>query len=234
MNKFHQELLGQIKKHAGKGTKQSASDSYIGSGHFYYSLSNPIKRQICKDWIKIHKEISIEEFTDLLDSLYKAPSYEEKTSAGMLLGYLPKLRNQVDLNLLGRWLGELNGWAEVDGTCQSSFTAKELLENWDSWQKFIRKLSGDKNINKKRASLVLLTGPVSKSEYKKLSGLAFEVVDRLKTEKSILITKAISWLLRSLVRYHKEEVVNYLEENQNTLPKIAIRETQRKLLTGRK
>ena len=53
-------------------------------------------------------------------------------------------------------------------------------------------------------------------------------------EKDILITKAISWLLRSLVKYHKNEVDQVIEQNKETLPKIAIRETKRKIETGRK
>ncbi len=46
MNKFHLEILEEIKKKSGKGSKHSGSDSYLSSGHFYYSVSNPIKR----DW----------------------------------------------------------------------------------------------------------------------------------------------------------------------------------------
>ncbi len=76
----------------------------------------------------------------------------------MFLGYLSKLRKQIDIKSLDNWLGCLSGWAEVDSTCQSNFTEKELLENWNEWREFLIDLSKDKNINKRRASLVLLTG----------------------------------------------------------------------------
>ncbi len=64
--------------------------------------------------------------------------------------------------------------------------------------------------------------------------MALQNVERLKSEKSGLITKAISWVLRSMVRYNKKIVEKFLKEKGATLPKIALRETLVKLKTGRK
>ncbi|MBU0546548.1 DNA alkylation repair protein, partial [Patescibacteria group bacterium] len=125
-------------------------------------------------------------------------------------------------------------WSQVDSLCQSVFSVEDMTENWDKWQKILVSFSKDKNINKRRASLVLLTAPVRQSTNTEFSELAFMLIDRLKNEKGILITKAISWLLRDMVKNHKNEVATYLERTQNELPKIAFRETKRKLETGRK
>lgn len=230
MNKYHQEILREIKNYSGNETKHGWNDNYLGNKHFYYNLSNPLKREITKSFIKHNKAISLSDFIDLLNSLYKGNSYEEKTIAGYLLWYLPKFRRQLNPELLDRWLNQLNGWAEIAATCQSNFTAEELINSWKSWKQLITKLSKDKNNNKRRASLVLLTGVVSKSEDKRLSDLAFEIIERLKLEKDILITKAISWLLRDLIKNHRRKVEDYLNNNETSLPKIAIRETRSKLL----
>jgi len=72
------------------------------------------------------------------------------------------------------------------------------------------------------------------SDDERLSKLAFENIENLKSEKEILITKAVSWLLRSLVKFHKNEVAIYLKENKVSLPKIAYREALAKVETGRK
>jgi len=92
----------------------------------------------------------------------------------------------------------------------------------------------DGNPSRRRASLVLLTKSVRGSNDARLSKLAFKNIDLLKGEKDILITKAVSWLLRSLIKNHRVEVVDYINKNRQILPKIAIRETERKLKTGRK
>ncbi len=230
MNKYHQEIVEQLKKAAGHKYKYLDSAKYEGSPHFHYFISAPKKREIIKTWISKHKGLTLDEFISLLGCLYKGKSYEEKTTAGLLLGYLPKFREKLDPNLLDKWLEHLEGWAEIDATCQSNFTAKEILENWNGWEKLMKNLSKDENISKKRASLVLLTRAVAQSNDERLIDLAFENINRLKTERNILITKAISWLLRSMIKNHKTTVEKYLNKNSVTLPKIAIRETQNKLL----
>ena len=234
MNKYHQEILEEIKKQSSKAKITKHPEGYSGSSHTSYNLITPKLRLIIKGWVTDNRQITLPEFITLLNSLNKGESHTEKSCVGMLVEYLPALRRQLDPKLLNTWLDNLVGWAEVDSLCQSNFTAKEMLENWGIWEKLIRSFSKDENISKRRAGLVLLTGPVGQSDDKRLADLAFENIDKLKFEKDILITKAISWLLRSLIRNHKDRVGKYLRQNLDTLPKIALRETQRKLLTGKK
>lgn len=136
--------------------------------------------------------------------------------------------------MLDNWLNYTNGWAETDVLCQSNFTADELLSNWDIWKKLLKKFSESTNIHKRRASIVLLTKSLRQSDDSKISKLIFENIEKLKSEKEVLITKAISWGLRSLIKFHKDEVVEYLEKNKNSLPKIAYREALAKVQTGKK
>lgn len=82
--------------------------------------------------------------------------------------------------------------------------------------------------------MVLLVKSVRESKDEKLANLSFEMIANLKTEKDKLITKAISWLLREMIKNYRQRIENYLEENKNSLPSIAIRETTNKLKTGKK
>jgi 3-methyladenine DNA glycosylase AlkD len=66
----------------------------------------------------------------------------------------------------------------------------------------------------------------------RLAEEAFRRIEKLKSEKEIMITKAISWVLRSMIRHYRSEVSNYVDQNAATLPKIAVRETRVKLDTG--
>lgn len=233
MNKHHQQLLAEIKKAAGEVNKEPPK-GYLGSSHKKYGLSNPQKRKIVKEWKKKNKGISVNEFISLLDSLYKGESYDEKTLAGMLLGYMTKLREKISPEKLDNWLEELEGWAEIDSLCQSNFTAQEILNNWDNWKKWLEKFQEGENVSKRRAALVLLTKPVRDSDNQKIADLAFANIDYLKSEDDKLITKAVSWLLRALIKHHPNRVEEYLENNQDSLPAIAVRETRNKLETGKK
>lgn len=235
-NRYHLELINELRKQAVQETKhqQDRDKSYLGTTKFSYGFKTSVRRQIVKDWIKKHPQLSFEEYRDLLSSLYSGKSHDEISLAGKLLKLLPKLRKQLDPVLLNRWLESVEGWAEVDSICQSKFSAGEMLAKWRIWNNLIKNLSINENVHKKRASLVLLTKPVRDSADARLTKLAFANIDRLKNEKDILITKAISWLLRDLIKNHRKEVEEYLEKNKESLPKIAVREVSNKLETGLK
>lgn len=232
-NKHHQKILLEIKKVTKKADTAWVA-YYLGHTHIHYGLDAAQMQGIAREWTESRKDIALTQFVELLDVLYAGKSYEEKAIASILLARLPKIRKQINPKLLNVWLNHLEGWAEIDSLCQSRFTANELLDKWSMWEKRIRNFAKDVNINKKRAALVLLTGTVRASDDKKLADLAFEIIDILKAEKSILITKAISWLLRDLTKHHRKRVENYLNANIDDLPKIAIRETKNKLKTGKK
>jgi len=236
MNPHHANLLDQFKTIArDRGTEgQRPEHIELGIDRICYGLRNPDRREIMLTWIKAHKDLSYDDWLALCDSLYHGDSYEERCASQTLLDKYPKYRRQLPLSQLDSWLGQLEGWAEVDTTCQSIFTHKDLLSDWDAWGTFLETLSQDDNMNKRRASLVLLVRPVSKSDDDRLLKQMFANVERLKHEDHKLITKAISWVLREASRQHHGAISAYIDENADSLPAIAVRETRKKLETGKK
>jgi 3-methyladenine DNA glycosylase AlkD len=235
-NKTHLLILKKIKTY--KNSRDKKTNEWV---QHYLGSNKPTLGIKSGEMIKMAKEIakesnfSKEDFIELLDSLYsKATTFAEIDMAARLLGVMPKFRQTLDPKLLDYWLNFTCGWAEDDLLCQSNFTSEEVLGNWNKWKKLLIKFSTDKNINKRRASMVLLTKSLRESGDKRLSELAFEQIEKLKGEKEILITKAVSWLLRALVKFHKDELAIYLKNNQDSLPKIAYREAYKKVTTGRK
>jgi 3-methyladenine DNA glycosylase AlkD len=197
----------------------------IGSGE-----TTKLAKKFCRE-----NNFTANEFLSLLDSLYsQAATFDEIELAARLISAATNFKKDIPPAKLDYWLGFTHGWAEVDLLCQSNFLPEDLEKKWQDWQKILIKFSKDKNIHKRRASLVLLTKSLRNSPDKKFLKLALTNTDRLKKEKEILITKAISWVLRSAIKNHKKEVVDYLEKNKEALPKIAIREVTTKLITGRK
>lgn len=236
MDKLHEKLLSIIKKEAkGNTTISKHSSTYDGNEDKSYQLTNPKLRKIAGVWLKHHNNLSLKKFINLLNSLYgKSESSTEKYIAGFLLEHSPNLRKQLRPELLNRWLGNLVGWGQVDSLCQSRFGVDDMLHNWKNWKLLLEKLSKSDNINKRRASLVLLTKPVRDSDDKRFANLAIRNIEKLKHEREILITKAISWLLREMVKNHKAEVREYLNQKVDSLPRVAVKETERKIKTGRK
>ena len=230
---LHQKLLNAIIRNSGQSTKHTFLDNYLGNTNKRYAISMPKLRSVGKNWYK-SQDLTPKEFFQLITLLIKAPSSTEKMMGGIFLDFNRKHLEQFDPKILDVWLNHLKGWAEVDTLCYGHFKVDNVLEDWVSWKKVLIKLNKSKNINKRRASLVLLCKPLTRSEDERLSQQAFQMIDSLKHEKEVLITKAISWTLRSMVKLHKSDLKKYIDKNKASLPAIAVRETLTKLKTGRK
>ena len=232
---LHAGLLAELQAASPGGIRREAGrDSYTGSGHPFYGVSVPERRRIAKRWIATHRDASIASVLGVVDALVGGESHEEKTLAAILLAAHRSTRRSVGPPEFDRWLDHVAGWAEVDTFCQNVIPAEQMLDEWERWRPFIDQLSIDSNINKRRAALVLLTGPAAHSSDPRLAAQAVATMDRLIDERDILITKAVSWLLRSMITHHRQTVIDYLTNNDARLPRIALRETRTKLTTGTK
>ncbi len=234
MNPHHQAILREIQAAIpGRGPVKQRPE-HLGTTRLWYGLSNAQSRAILLDFIAAHKDLSYEAWLALIDALYHGDSYEERCAPRTLFRKFPRYRRGLPLAQLDEWLGCLNGWAEVDSTCQTVFSDKDLLADWDGWTTLLQSLACDDNVNKRRAALVLLTAPISQSSDTRLLDLSLQLIEQLKGEKDGRITKAISWLLRKGIKQHRESIAAYIEAKAPTLPAIAVRETRRKLATGKK
>lgn len=235
MNLIHGQILAQIQRVAKENPTQSKhSESYDGNSHVRYHINAAQRKEIVKSVLASNKDVTDEELLITLHSLYKGKSSDEKYCGGIILQKRKGLRELVEPEDIDEWLKHVEGWAEIDTLCQSTFGPDKYLNEWRKWSSFLVKLSKDRNISKRRASLVLLVKPVRNSNEEELADLSLEIIDKLKYERDILITKAISWLLRSMIKNYRNSVESYLVRNLKVLPAIAIRETRSKLLTGRK
>jgi 3-methyladenine DNA glycosylase AlkD len=230
----HAALVAQLRAAGTPYRGGQQNDSYSGSGHPFFNVAVPELRRIARAWIAAHRKADDAELLAVVCGLFAGEAYEEKVLAAILLAANPRMRRLGTPALTEAWLDQLQGWAEIDSLCASVFGPDELAADWPAWRGLIDRLAGDANINKRRAALVLLCTPTRTSDDPRFRDLAFAVVERLKGERAILITKAVSWLLRSMAGWHGAAVGDYLEANAASLPAIAVRETRTKLQTGTK
>ncbi len=236
MNPFHQQIFRDLKRVAATSGARYRIGEDIGRGSTkpVYMIRAATFRECVRAWIRRHPDLTPLEYAQLLDSLSRSETSTEFYVIGELLRHLPRLRKTLKPERIIPWLGRAQGWCEVDGICQSTFTAEEMLTKWSAWKRVLDSLSKSKNVHHRRASLVLLTKPMRDSADARFEGIAFANIDRVKDERDSLITKAVSWLLRAGTTNYRRQVETYLEENGGSLPKIAIRETKNKLRTGLK
>lgn len=233
-NQFHKEILQLIKERSGTPTQHTFLNSYLGNEHPRYPINAPTLRQIARNWMRDHRDLSSEDFKVLLTSLIEGESSTEKVMAGIMMDYATPAQRSFHPEVFDHWLDHLIGWAEVDSVCTGKYTVHQVPEDWQRWKKILPKFAASENIQKRRASLVLLCSPLRHHQEEALAQMALKNVSKLKHEKHVLISKAISWVLRSMVKNHKKLVSDYIEENKNILPAIAVRETLTVLKTGKK
>jgi 3-methyladenine DNA glycosylase AlkD len=230
----HAALLAQLRQ-AGRPYRGGVqNDSYSGSGRPFLNVSAPDQRRIVRTWLAAHRAAGGDALLALVESLLDGETHEQRTLGPLLAGASAKARRATRPADVDRWVGQLNGWAEIDTLCASVFGPDDMGVDWPAWRALIEALSLDANINKRRAALVLLVTPTRKSDDVRFRDLGFVVIERLKSERPILITKAVSWLLRSMSGRHATAVAAYLDANAASLPAVAVRETRTKLRTGTK
>lgn len=234
MNPHHQQILEKIEARSGRPTQHTFLDSYLGNSHPRYAINAPALRTIGREWKLQHRDMTAGEFEKLITSLIAGKSSTEKVMAGILLDNATPAQRKFNPQIFNRWLDHLVGWAEVDSVCTGKYTASEIPIALAVWEKLLTKFSKSDNINKRRAALVFLCSPLRAHDEPALATLALRLVDVLKHEKEIIITRAISWVLRSMEKLHRKALVAYIKKNEKSLPAIAVRETKVKLKTGTK
>jgi 3-methyladenine DNA glycosylase AlkD len=230
----HAGLVAQLRAAGTPYRGGQHNDSYSGSGHPFFNVSAPELRRIGRAWLAGHRKADDADLLAVVTSLFVGEAYEEKVLAATMLAANARMRRLGTPASVDSWLDHLQGWAEIDSLCASVFGPDEMDADWPAWRNLVRRLSRDANINRRRAALVLLTRPTRTSSDPRYRDLAFEIVEQLKGERPILITKAVSWLLRSMAGRNGPTVTAYIEANATTLPAVAVRETRTKLQTGTK
>ena len=102
------------------------------------------------------------------------------------------------------------------------------------WEPFLDDLNQAAEISLRRASLVLLVAPLRHNADPRLTQRALVNARHVRRERDAMITKAVSWVLRSMVGEQPATVRAYLDENAGALPVAVVREVRKKLETGRK
>ncbi len=234
MHPHHRELLEEIKRKAGRPVHDPFLQNYLGNPHPMYRIKAPDLRKILRPWLAANRDLSPAQLAAVTESLIRGKTSTEKCAGGLLLDCARKSMRGFHPRAFDRWLNHLVGWGEVDALCTGRYPEAEIPRQWTQWKPLLNRFARSNNIQKRRASLVLLCSPLRYQADPRLLTQAFQTVDQLATEREVLITKAVSWVLRSASVHHPKEVRSYIAQNKDKLPTIAVRETMTKLATGKK
>jgi 3-methyladenine DNA glycosylase AlkD len=226
-----QYLLHQIEHHADAAHREQHSIS-APTAFKVYGVRVPNLRKIARAWYRAHPEITLENLTALADTLWGGQSREERSLAVLLLEEYADRVPRLSRQHFDRWRQSLDSWESTDGL--GWLLALWVLGDSDSRLGYLEELIADEDVWSRRLPLVA-TARINRGDTGfTIPDLTLQLVDRVKAERHPMITKAVSWALRELIRHHRDQVATYLEENQDVLAGHVVREVNNKLRTGLK
>jgi 3-methyladenine DNA glycosylase AlkD len=134
-----------------------------------------------------------------------------------------------DWNRFKPWLDVSVGWAMIDRLTTDLFA--DLLDCFPDYADKCLTWSKSKNLWLRRASLAVFCRPARKGLFIEQS---FENLERLAADPDPMVYKAVSWLLRNLIKTNRGQVEIFLRTHETVLAKQVLREVRTKLETGKK
>ena len=223
-------FLEVLNKHADEKYRKGNAMT-VPSGLRNIGVRVPILRKIAKDWLKKNKDVSDTEFLNLIQALWKQPIFELRSLAQELLMAHKKFLKQFDWKTGETWLEDVNNWVHCD-VLSSQILAFLVL--WDkSHLKELKSYLKKQGKWHRRSAIVSLLQLIRKKQIEAKEVL--EMIDQIKSDKDPMIQKAISWVLREMIRAgYKKEVEKYLNQNKSIFATYVVREVTNKLKTGLK
>ena len=228
--KLHPQIIKDFHSKSDPKYKKSMGGFIVGGKAKKYGVRMPILRKILTILNKDLKKLSDKDYLEFIKSLYAAGSYEEMVLAVLLIQKRHRVLNFIDEALQEKWVKRVDNWASNDVLACWAVGPWVLLDT--KRVAFLKSWLVSENLWYRRMSLVSLIPPVREGKLRK-EALVF--VDKVKHEREPMITKAVSWLLREMVRKGGvSEVKTYLEKNKNVLAPLVVREVNNKITTGLK
>jgi len=227
-----QYLLNQIRQNADPEFQETTS-RVIPSGLKAYGLRVPVLRGIAGAWQRAHEGVAREDLFALVEAMWDGESREERLVALELLQHYRRWIPDLTWAHFERWRRDLDNWETTDGLGMA-ILGPWVLADPDARGDNLWDLIADEDVWSRRLAVVSTVGLNRARKDVSFPALTLELIDQVKEERHPMITKAVSWALRVMLKKDPDRVAAYLEENRGVLATHVVREVSNKLKTGLK
>ncbi len=191
-----------------------------GEGDLFLGVKVPDQRAVAKEYFS---RISLEELKDLLSS----PYHEERLTALLILvsKFEKSKKNEDKKEIVDFYLNHLqfiNNWDLVDTSCYKILGRFAFENNQDN---LLRNLSLSNEMWHKRIAVVGTIHYVKKGKFE----LTKEFVKENLQHSHDLMHKANGWLLREMGEKNEEELIEFLNNHYQQMPRTSLRYAIEKL-----
>jgi 3-methyladenine DNA glycosylase AlkD len=188
-----------------------------GEGDVFLGVRVPEQRRIAKKY----REIPIEQIVTLLHSRF----HEERlTALFILVNQFQRGDEQKKEKIVNIYLKNtkyINNWDLVDSS------AHKILGEWlkNRPKEILYELANSKNIWERRISIISTFALIGEGDFKD----ALKLVETLKNDEHDLIHKATGWVLREIGKKDLQELIRFLDNHYNEMPRTMLRYSIEKL-----
>mgnify|MGYP001811847868 CR=1 FL=1 len=195
-----------------------------------HGARTPHLRQLAKSWHRANRQAAPDEVLALVESLWDGESRDERVLGLMILWLHPEIVAGLERARFDRWRADIDNW----GTCD---IVAGILGTWamsspENRLPYLEELVGDRDMWSRRLGLVASV-PLNRASNAH-SSWTLSQVDRVLDHREQMITKAVSWVLRTMTKHDAAAVEAYVQANADRMAALPRREVRNKLRTGRK
>ena len=213
-----------------KKTLHFLSDS---SAQEVLGVSNPDMRVLIKELRKQHSEWASEDWIGLSKALVRTGVFECQVTGFELIAGQKKVLAAMKSEDAEALMLNLDNWASVDHFTVGIFGVlwgKEVVKD-----EHIKQLLKSENVWERRVAVASTVALNTASRGGKGDTIrTMWVCEKVVDERHPMIWKALSWSLRSLVRWDRDAVYDFLDKHRERMSRQVIREVEHKLEHGTK
>ena len=217
---FVKEATKQLKARAKPG-RAEFEKNYHKSDLKFLGSPIPAQAKVAKGIAKQIKGCTRVELLDLAQEMWDSGVHDLHGVAIDLLCLNSELLSKRDLPMLKRWVIESNGWAHVDSI--SAHLLSRLISADPTILNTMDKWAAHKNIWVRRAAMLSLLLPLRSGDLGEWDRFCRYAEPQLE-EKEFFIRKAIGWVLRETSKKNPSVVRKFIQEHQDQMSGLTIRE----------
>lgn len=211
---------------AGGSPERAAKErAYLKSSLRHYGTSVPSIRSTATAAARRHLDLTHDQLTELVDTLWAEPVHERRMACVELLALYGKLLGPADMAMLEVLLRQSKTWALVDPLAVN--VIGRVVELDPATTVVLDRWATDDDFWLRRSAMLALLGPLRRGEgdFARFARYADAMLD----EREFFIRKAIGWILRDTGRKRPDLVFEWLRPRVARASGVTLREAVKPL-----
>jgi len=210
------KALSTVERAKGSAKYFKTGKGEYGEGDIFLGVTVPDTRKIAKKYRSL--------FPEDLYELARSKFHEERLCALLILvGQYSKAKtDQERIELFEFWLmlvreNYVNNWDLIDTS--APYLGEILSRHLGYNAEFIHGLAKSENLWERRASIMLTFALIRIKKFGPTKAIARDLLN----DKHDLIHKAVGWMLREMGNRDKAELIKFLDQYKNQMPRTMLR-----------